>query len=192
MKFRKFDARARLLRRSWTASERYAVWMGVMGRLTIAAEAILGTLVFSFFTWGVYLRAQSTEQSLIVLVPVFALGALGFILYGIALMVAPIRAFLQTFGPIFIVDGYVRYRGPDSFSDDDSTGYVAVLFEDRDLACEWEAFGKEPLPERTIPSLVEFSTYAGIHKIDGKSTGLLPGKTTPLNIGLAPRNAPID
>ncbi len=192
MKFRKFDSRARLVRRPWTAPERRIVWMGVMGRLTIAAEAVLGTLVFLFITWGVYLRARHTEQSLIVLVPVLGLGALGFILYGIALMVAPIRAFLQTFGPIYIVDGFVRYRGPDSFSDDDSTGYVAVLFENHDVACEWQAFGKERLPERTIPTLAEFTTYGGVHTIDGKPTGLLPGKTTTLNIGMAPRNAPID
>ena len=192
MKFRKFDARARLVRRSWTAAERDVVWMGVVGRLTIAAEAMLGTLVFSLLTWGVYLRAQSVEQSLIVLVPVFALGALGFILYGIALMVTPIRAFLHTFRPIYIVDGYVRYRGPDACSDDDATGYVAVLFENHDVACEWEAFGTEHLPDRTIPSHCEFSTYGGIHKIDGKSTGLLPEKTTMLNIGMAPRNTPIE
>lgn len=192
MKFRKFDARARLVRRPWTAAERRIVWMGVLGRLTIAAEAILGTLVFLFLTWGVYLRAQSVEQSLIVLVPVFALGALGFILYGIALMVAPIRAFLHTFKPIYIVDGYVRYRGPDAFSGDEATGYVAVLFENRDVACEWQAFGADPLPDRTIPTLCEFSIYGGIHKIDGKSTGLLPEKITTLNIGMAPRNAPMD
>lgn len=192
MKFRRFDARARLVRRPWRPAERRVVWNGVLGRLTIAAEAILGTLVFSFLTWGVYLRAQSVEQSLIVLVPVFALGAFGFILYGIALMVEPIRAFLHTFRPIYIVDGYVRYRGPDEFSDDEATGYVAVLFENRDIACEWEAFGKERLPERTIPTLCEFSTYGGIHTIDGKSTGLIPDTTTLLNIGMAPRNAPIE
>ena len=192
MKFRQFDKRARLVRRPWTAAERRVVWSGLMGRLAIAVEPILGTIVFALLTWGVYLRAQHTEQSIIVLVPVFAIGALGFTLYGIALMVAPIRAFLQTFGPIYIVDGFVRYRGPDSFSDEDSTGYVAVLFEDHDVACEWEAFGKEHLPDRTIPALSEFSIYGGIHKIDGKPTGVLPESTTPLNIGLAPRKAPLD
>ena len=192
MKFRKFDTRARLVRRSWTAEERNTVWMGVLGRLTMAAEAILGTLVFLFLTWGIYLRAQRTEQSLIVLAPVFAVGALGFILYAIALMVAPIRAFIHTYQPIYIVDGYVRYRPPDAFSAEDATGYVAVLFENRDIACEWEAFGLERLPERTIPTHAEFSTYAGIHKIDGKSTGLLPDKATLLNIGLAPRNTPVE
>ncbi|GAC1356637.1 MAG: hypothetical protein NVSMB31_17240 [Vulcanimicrobiaceae bacterium] len=163
-----------------------------MGRLTIAVEAIFGTLVFLFLTWGIYVRAQRTEASIIVLVPIFALGALGFICYGIALMWAPIRAFLQTFAPIYIVDGYVRYRGPDTFSDDDSTGYVAVLFENRDVACEWEAFGKEQLPELTIPTLSEFTTYGGLHTIDGKPTGVLPTTTTALNIGMAPRNTPMD
>lgn len=192
MKFRQFDKRARLLRRPWTAAERRVVWSGLMGRLAIAAEPILGTVVFALLTWGIYLRAQHTEESIIVLVPVFAVGALGFTLYGIALMVAPIRAFLQTFAPIYIVDGYVRYRGPDAFSDEESTGYVAVLFENGDVACEWEAFGVDRLPDRTISALCEFSIYGGVHKIDGKSTGVLPEQTTPLNIGMAPRNAPID
>lgn len=192
MKFRRFDQRARLVRRSWTRAERHGVWTGLMGRLAIAAEPIAGTIFFALLTWGVYLRAKTVEESLIVLVPVFALGALGFTGYGIALMVAPIRAFLHTFQPIYIVDGYVRYRPPDAFSDDESTGYVAVLFDTRDVACEWEAFGKEPLPERTIPSHVEFSIYGGLHKIDGKPTGVVPDHSTPLNIGLAPRTADIE
>lgn len=187
MKFRTFDQRARLVRRSWTAQERQAVRSGLMGRLAIAAEPIIGTVVFALLTWGVYLRAQHVEESLIVLVPVFALGAVGFTVYGIAVLVAPIRAFLQTFQPIYIVDGYVRYRPPDDFSDSDATGYVAVLFENRDVACEWEAFGNERLPERTIPTLAEFSVYGGIHTIDGAPTGVVPEKSTPLNIGLAPR-----
>lgn len=192
MKFRKFDQRARLVRRAWTAQERRGVWSGLMGRLAIAAEPIIGTIFFALLTWGVYLRAKHTEESLIVLVPVFALGALGFTGYGIALLVAPIRAFLHTFSPIYIVDGYVRYRPPDAFSHDEATGYVAVLFDNRDVACEWEAFGSEPLPDRTIPTLAEFSTYGGIHKIDGKPTGVVPEKSTPLNIGLASRRADIE
>jgi hypothetical protein len=192
MKFRQFEARAGLAQRSWTAQERRVVWRGVTGRLAIAAEPILGTLVFSLLTWGIIWRAQHTEQSIIVIAPVFAIGAVGFTLYGIALMVAPLRAFLQTFKPIYIVDGYVRYRGPDDFSEIDSTGYVAVLFDDEEVACEWESFGRKPLPNRTIPALAEFSTYGGIHKIDGRSTGVLPLAGTALNVGLAPRRAPID
>jgi len=193
MKFRQFDARAGLVQRPWTADERHVVWRGVTGRLAIAAEPILGTVVFSLLTWGIIWRAQHTEQSIIVIAPVFAIGAIGFTIYGIALMVAPIRAFLQTFKPIYIVDGYVRYRALDDFSEIDATGYVAVLFEDKEhVACEWEAFGRKPLPNRTIPALAEFSTYGGIHKIDGRPTGVLPLEGTALNVGLAPRSAPIE
>ena len=46
-----------------------------------------------------------------------------------------------------------------------------------------------PLPDATIPALVEFSLYAGIHKIDGRSTGLLPeGELPLLAIGIATRH----
>lgn len=193
MQFRQLDTRAGLVQRPWTAEERRAVWRGVMGRAAIAVEPILGTLVFSFLTWGIIWRAQHTEQSIIVIAPVFAIGAIGFTIYGIVLMVAPLRAFLQTFKPIYIVDGYVRYRGPDDFSEIDSSGYVAVLFEDKQqVVAEWEAFGRKPLPNRTIPALAEFSTYGGIHKIDGRPTGVLPQSVTTLNVGLAPRRAPIE
>ncbi len=191
MKFRRFDRRAYVVRRPWTASERRVVWHGMMGRLAIAAEPFLGTIFFAFLTWGIIWRAHHSQApdagSIIVIAPIFALGALAFTVYAIAVMTAPIRAFLQTFAPIYIVDGYVRYRPPDEFSDVDSSGYVAVLFEDRDLACEWEAFGEQALPERTIPALSEFSTYGGIHKIDGVATGVLPERTTPFMIGLARR-----
>ncbi|MBV9148516.1 MAG: hypothetical protein JO024_01520 [Candidatus Eremiobacteraeota bacterium] len=194
MKFRSFDSRASLVQRPWTAEERHVVWRGMMGRLSIAAEPLLGTIVFSFLTWGIIWRAHhnSNDSTIIVIAPVFAIGAAAFTLYAIALMVAPIRAFLQTFKPIYVVDGYVRYRGPDDFSEIDSTGYVAVLFEDESVACEWEAFGQKQLPNRTIPTLAEFSQYGGIHKIDGRPTGVLPLDGTALNVGLAPRRAKIE
>jgi hypothetical protein len=45
------------------------------------------------------------------------------------------------------------------------------------------------LPNTVIPALVEFSLYAGLHKIDGKSTGLLPDEELPLlAIGIATRH----
>ena len=181
-----------MVRRAWTASERRVVWTGLLGRLAIAFEPILGTLVFVGLTFGIVWRAQHVEHDIIVLAPVFAVGALGFTLYGIALLVAPLRAFLQTFEPIYIVDGYVRYRGPDQASQAHCSGYIAVLFEDRSAACEWEAFGERRLPDKTIPALVEFSTYAGIHTIDGRSTGLIGTRTTPLTVGHAPRNADVE
>jgi len=45
---------------------------------------------------------------------------------------------------------------------------------------------RKRLPNRTIPAVVEFSVYAGIHKIDGRPTGLLPDEDLPLlAIGIA-------
>ena len=187
MKFKHFDRRAHLARRPWTPRERAVVGNGLLGRVAIAVEPLLGTIFFSCFTWGIILRARHTEASLIVIAPIFALAALAFTVYAICLLVAPVTAFINTYKPIYIVDGYVRYRGPDGFSDVGSTGYVAVLDEQKSSICEWEAFGMEPLPERTIASLAEFSPYGGIHKIDGKATGVVPEKMTPLGIGIAPR-----
>ena len=99
--------------------------------------------------------------------------------------IAPFIAYAQTFKPIYVVDGYVRYRGPDDFSEPQSTGYVAVLFEDSQLCCEWEFFGKHRIPNTTIAAHVEFSEYGGIHKVDGKSTGVLPDELPPLAIGIS-------
>lgn len=189
MKFRQFDRRGLLVRRAWSEKERRVVWRGLTGRAAIAVEPLAGTVFFSLLTWGVVWRAQHLEPSLIVLSPIFALGALAFMVYAIAVMVAPIRAYWHTFKPIYRVDGYVRYRGPDLRSEDQATGYVAVLFEDRGLVCEWECFGKTCLPELTLPALVEFSVYGGIHAIDGRSTGILPdGELPPLAVGIAPRH----
>ena len=56
------------------------------------------------------------------------------------------------------------------------------------VACEWEWLGERRLPNATIPALVEFSLYAGIHRIDGKATGVLPDEDLPLlAIGIATR-----
>ncbi len=74
----------------------------------------------------------------------------------------------------------MRFREPNEKSEDDACGYAAALFPDLTVACEWEWLGKKHLPNVTIPSHIEFSTYAGIHKIDGKPTGLLPDEEMPL------------
>lgn len=115
---------------------------------------------------------------------IFAIGFLGFVAYGIGLMVGPLRALLSTSQPIFIVDGYIRSRPPDAQSNDDSVGYVAVLTADSDVAFEWPAHGEHPLGPSLQAAHVEFSEYGGIHKIDGKSTGVLPDNMTPLSLGM--------
>ncbi len=191
MSLSQVDPRAKhLTQRAWTERERRIVWRGLTGRMAIAIEPILGVIFFSLFTWGIIYRSQhvATEATLYKIAPIFALGAVFFGIYAIAVMVAPLTAFRQTRKPIYKVDGYVRYRAPDSYSEDDAVGYMAVLFEDQSIAGEWECFGTRRLPDRTIPALVEFSAYGGIHTIDGRSTGLLPDDDLPLlAIGIAPR-----
>jgi len=157
--------------------------------MAIAIEPLLGVLFMSFLTWGIVYRSQhvAAEHDLIKIAWIFAIGAIAFLGYLIALLVAPFIAYLQTYKPIYKVDGYLRYRGPDGRSSEDGHGYVATLFEDHTVACEWEYFGTKTLDEALIPAMIEFSVYAGIHKIDGRSTGLVPDELPPLAIGIAPR-----
>ncbi|HET9029083.1 MAG TPA: hypothetical protein VFN49_02825 [Candidatus Aquilonibacter sp.] len=190
MKQRLFDRRTRqLAHRPWSEKERLIVWRGLTGRFAIAIEPLLGLVFMLFLTFGIIYRANhvASDHDLIKIAWIFGVGAICFLGYFIAVLVAPFVAYVQTFKPIYIVDGYVRYREPDPTSEIDGTGYIATLFEDRSVACEWECFGRKPLPNVTIPALVEFSEFAGIHKIDGKSTGLLPEELPPLAIGIAPR-----
>jgi hypothetical protein len=190
MKLRKIEQRAHLASRPWTPRERLIVWRGLTGRFAIAIEPLLGMLFFALLAWGVIWRARVTKpHDLWILSPLFALAALAFGIYFVAVMVAPFIAYAQTYKPIFLLDGYVRYRGPDEESDLGSAGYVAVLFEDKQLCCEWECYGTKKMPNVLLPALAEFSEYGGIHKIDGKSTGVLPDEDLPfLAIGIAQRD----
>jgi hypothetical protein len=193
MKYRLFDDRTRqLAHRDWTESERRVVWRGLSGRMAIAIEPLLGVLFMTFLTLGIIYRSQHVpaEHDLIKISWIFAIGAVAFLGYFIAVLVAPFIAYIQTFKPIYKVDGFVRYRAPDERSSEEGHGYVATLFEDRTVACEWEYFGKRTLDDATIPALIEFSVFAGIHKIDGFNTGLLPDDLPPLAIGIAPRKGP--
>jgi hypothetical protein len=191
VKYRHFDRRARLLaQRPWTDRERRIVWRGLTGRMAIAIEPLIGMAFMIFITLGIVWRAQHVpaDATLIKIAPIFALGFVLFLGYFVAVLVAPFTAYLQTFKPIYVLDGYVRYREPDEYSESDARGYVAALFADRSVACEWEWLGKKRLVNATIPSLIEFSTWAGIHRIDGKATGLLPDEEMPaLAIGMNQR-----
>ncbi|HEX3670252.1 MAG TPA: hypothetical protein VHT92_00975 [Candidatus Cybelea sp.] len=192
MKIARTDPRWRTaVRRRWTRAERRIVWRGLTGRFALAIEPLLGVIFMSLLTWGIVWRAQHVpaDATLVKIAWIFAVGAIAFGGYFIAVIVAPFVAYTQTFKPIYILDGYVRYREPDDRSRVDGCGYAAALFADRSVACEWEWLGKKPLPNATLPALVEFSLYAGIHKIDGKSTGLLPeGELPLLAIGIATRH----
>jgi hypothetical protein len=130
----------------------------------------------------------ASPHDLWILWPLFGVVALAFFGYFVAVLVAPLAAYLQTYKPIYQLDGYVRYRGPDDFSEPGSSGYAAVLFEDSNVCGEWECYGIKRLPSATFPAHVEFSEFGGIHKIDGKSTGVLPDEALPLlAIGITQR-----
>lgn len=181
MKLRDVRQRAHLASRPWTERERRIVWRGLTGRMSIAIEPLICAVFFGLLTYGIIWRARVTKpHDLWILSPLFGIVALGFAAYFFAVLAAPFVAYLQTYKPIYQLDGYVRYRRPDAQADVGSAGYVAVLFEDRDVCCEWETYGMKKLPDLTLPAHVEFSEFGGIHKIDGKSTGVLPDGELPL------------
>jgi hypothetical protein len=185
------ERNAALIRRPWRRSERMVVLHGFFGRLCIAIEPILCGTMFLALTIGMWIvrtdPAHPDDHNMVILSPIFGLGVVACIFYALALLLAPSRALLQTFRPIYIVDGYVRYRAPDAESAVDSNGYVAVLTEDSSTACEWPTVGDVPLRAMTIPALSEFSEYGGIHRIDGRPTGVLPDRIARFGVGIIKR-----
>jgi hypothetical protein len=182
------ERRALLIRRPWTPDERNIVVQGFWGRAAIAIEPALGSLVFLVLMVGMLIRGLRSPDDMvwsICIAAIFSFGFLGFVAYGFGLMIGPLRALLSTSQPIFIVDGYLRSRPPDARSEEDSAGYVAVLTAEEDVAFEWPSHGKTVLEASVHPVHVEFSEYGGIHKIDGRSTGVLPSGMTTLSIGLS-------
>ncbi len=168
---------------------------GFFGRSLIAIEPAICFVVFAALTAGLIFFPLSPDakltrwESAIIIAPIFGFAALCFFIYAVAVMVAPTRALFHTFSPIFVVDGYVRHRRPDGDSDIDSNGYVAVLNEERRTIAEWPSIGEVALRDAVRPALVEFSFFGGIHRIDGKSTGVIPDDYPRLGVGgnYAPR-----
>jgi len=181
-----------LVRRPWTKAERRVVLNGLLGRMLIAIEPIICFIVFGALTAGLIFfplpaGAKLTHwESAIVLSPIFGLAASAFFAYAVAVLVPPIRALTHTFSPIYIVDGYIRYRRPDRHTEADSNGYIAVLNEERRAIAEWPSIGHAPIPDALRPAMIEFSFYGGIHRIDGRSTGLVPA-TLPMVGSNVPR-----
>ena len=178
-----------LVRRPWTRAERRVVLNGLFGRTLIAIEPVLCSIVFGSLTIAlIFLPLPASAnltrwESAIVIAPIFGLVTIAFVLYATFVLLTPVRALLQTFSPIFIVDGYVRYRRPDHHTEVDANGYIAVLNEDRRAVAEWPSRGEAPLPDSLRPALVEFSFYGGIHRIDGRSTGVLPESMPAMGVG---------
>jgi hypothetical protein len=178
-----------LARRPWTPAERRVVWRGVLGRLFIAIEPLVCASVFGFLLAGL-IHANRPDAPAIAFAPVFAVATIAFLAYAVVLMAGPVRAFAETFSPILIVDGYVRYRKPDLRSDPHANGYVAVLGEERELLCEWESIGRRTLIERAFPAMVQFTLYGGILQIDGVRTSAFPADLPPLGIGATTTGLP--
>jgi hypothetical protein len=178
-----------LARRPWTKAERRIVLHGLFGRLLIAIEPLICALVFGGLTVGLIFfqlppSARLTRvESAIVIAPIFGLATLAFAAYAVLVLVKPVRALLQTFSPIYIVDGYVRYRKPDSDTEPDSNGYIAVLNEERRTVVEWPSVGDVPVQDSMRPAMLEFSYFGGIHRIDGRSTGVVPEAMPSMGVG---------
>ena len=185
------ERNAELIRRPWRKNERSVVLNGFLGRMCIAIEPLLCGTMFLALTVGMLLvrtdPAHPDEHNMVILSPIFAVGVVFSAIYAFYLMVTPVRALLHTFRPIYIVDGYVRYRPPDADSPVDSNGYLAVLTEDSHIACEWPTLGPAALREQTIPAHTEFSEYGGVHRIDGRPTGVLPERIARLGVQIIGR-----
>lgn len=168
---------------------------GFFGRLTIAVEPFLCGLVFAFITLGVFwaprISGGKVLPDIIVIAPVFGLGAVACAVWLFGVMVSPVRALAHTMRPIYVVDGYIRYRGRDTRSALDSNGYVAVLTENGRIACEWPTLGSVELPNDSRAALCEFTEYGGVHAIDGRPTGVLPGRIPALGVSIHGRKEEI-
>ncbi|MDB5095335.1 MAG: hypothetical protein JWO85_3436 [Candidatus Eremiobacteraeota bacterium] len=184
-----------LIRRPWTRAERRVVLMGFFGRLSIAIEPLLCGIVFSVITFGIFaaprLSPRWVNPDIVIIAPVFGLGVLGCAAWALGVMLAPVRALYHTTRPIYIVDGYIRYRRRDAASSADTNGYIAVLTEDRAVACEWPTLGHVELPDLAKAALCEFTEYGGVHTIDGRATGVLPKRLPALGVGISSRKADI-
>jgi hypothetical protein len=182
------ERRRLLAMRPWRSDETRIVRRGLFGRLAIAVEPAIISLIFACFgVWLAFHGRRDAAHDDWVFSIVFLPGAAAFALYAVVLMIEPIRAIRQTAQPIFIVDGYVRTRGRDDFSEAGSNGFVAVLTHDRRVACEWSTRGQGDLLFAVRSAQVEFSEYGGILTIDGVPTGILPADFPPLGVGAAAR-----
>jgi hypothetical protein len=157
------------------------VLRGLFGRLTIAIEPLIASFFFALLPIGLLLRRQEIA---LLLAPIFAFAAIAFMAYAIVLMVPPVRAIVETFEPIYTVDGYVRYRTVPTVPPE---YYVAVLSAGGETLGEWPlAEWPSSIGQRLVwPVMIEFTRYGGIHKIDGRETGVLPADIAQFGVGIA-------
>jgi hypothetical protein len=170
-----------IARRPWRATERRVVLRGFWGRFFIAIEPLTIALCFAGLSAGLLLNHR---EGAVVIAPIFAVAAILFTIYAIVLMLSVTRAVFESFGSIWVVDGYVRYRAREERGRD-TEYFVAVLDEQRNVLGEWPLEGRPSALDRADPwpALVEFTRYGGVLRIDGRSTGVLPDDIPALGIG---------
>lgn len=161
------------------------VVQGALGMATIAVESAMLAVGFGILT-VFQLRHEPVWAPLILFMAV-AFGA-----YAVALLMRPVAAVLATRRPIYKVDGYLRLRGRDTKSAPGEIGYLAVLTPIGEVAGEWPLRGEHPQSYAIGPAMIEFSTYGGVHSIDGVPTGILPRDFPVLGIGLNARGRRAD
>jgi hypothetical protein len=178
------DWRQAVASRPWTSKERRVVARGFWGRAIIAVEPLVIAAIFAAMPVLLVLRKQETAK---LIGPIFAFASLLFLIYAVVLMTPCTRALLESFGRIYSVDGYVRYRGAARFEDEPPTYYAAVLDPHARVIGEWPLRQRPAAIEKAElwPALVEFTPYGGIHRIDGRSTGVLPDEIPPFGMGVA-------
>jgi hypothetical protein len=181
---RTFEARRAVAARPWTRAERRVVSRGFWGYFVIAIEPAFISLLFAVLAVALLLRKQ---ESAIFVAPIFLCAALAFAAYAIVLLTSPVRALMESYGSIYNVDGYVRYRSKRRYPDEPPTYYAAVLDAEGHQLGEWPLRQRPAALDRgdTWPAVVEFTPYGGIHRIDGRSTGALPDEFPALGIGAA-------
>ncbi len=177
-----FDPRRAVASRPWTRAERRVVSRGFWGYFFIAIEPVIISALFSLLAVTLLLRKQETA---VFVAPIFFCASLAFLAYAIVLLTPPVRALVESFGSVYNVDGYIRYRAHSRYEDEPPTYFVAVLDAGGEELGEW------PMRERpramsvgdVWPAVVEFTPYGGIHRIDGRSTGVLPASMSACGVG---------
>jgi hypothetical protein len=180
---RHFDRRRAVSARPWTAAERRVVFRGWCGRLAIAIEPLIIAIFFGAMTIALFVRGQDSAKFV---GPIFGTGSLAFLAYAIVLMVPSTRALIESFGSIYRVDGYVRYRAARRYEDEAPSYFVAVLDASEHELGEWPLGGRPGAMDAADkwPALVEFTGIGGVLRIDGRSTGVLPDSITPFGVGM--------
>jgi hypothetical protein len=179
-----FHRRGGVASRAWRAAERRVVLRGFWGRALIAIEPLAIACFFAALPVLLVVRKQETAK---LVGPIFAVASLLFLAYAVVLMVPASKALWETFARIYSVDGYVRYRSHARYEYEPPTYYAAVLDAGGELLGEWPLRGRPGALDKadTWPALVEFTPYGGIHRIDGRSTGVLPDDIPAFGIGAA-------